>query len=420
MKTKGVRMHGKDDVRFEEFGLPDMTENDIVCKVICDSICMSTYKAIKQGTAHRAIPDDIAENPSIMGHEFCCEIYKVGKKWQGKYHEGDKCLIKLGLDGKSNVAGYGCTFCGGNSQFIYIPDSVIEADCIIPYDKNAAAFYGSVSEPMACIISGYHSCFHSEYGVYHHEMGTKKGGNLALLASCGPMGFGAIDYALHCDRAPKLLVVTDINDERIARAASIYTVEHAAELGIELHYVNTAKEENGGTDKLMELSGGKGYDDVIVFAPVSAVLEQGHAIMGDNGCMNFFAGPIDHNFSANINFHKVHYRRVNIFGTSGSNDDDMQEALDMSFAGEINPAAMITHVGGLDSAADTLLNYPKIPGGKKMVYAQISMPMTAISDFAELGKNDKLYKELAEICAKHNNLWNKEAEDYLLANAKPI
>ena len=81
---------------------------------------------------------------------------------------------------------------------------------------------------------------------------------------------------------------------------------------------------------------------------------------------------------------------------------------------------MITHVGGLDSAADTLLNYPKIPGGKKMVYAQISMPMTAISDFAELGKNDKLYKELAEICAKHNNLWNKEAEDYLLANAKPI
>ena len=80
MKTKGVRMHGKDDVRFEEFDLPEMTENDIICKVICDSVCMSTYKAIKQGTAHRAIPEDIAEHPSIMGHEFCCEIYQVGKK----------------------------------------------------------------------------------------------------------------------------------------------------------------------------------------------------------------------------------------------------------------------------------------------------------------------------------------------------
>ena len=41
------------------------------------------------------------------------------------------------------------------------------------------------------------------------------------------MGLGAIDYALHCDRRPSLLVVTDIDDERLARAESIYTVEHA-------------------------------------------------------------------------------------------------------------------------------------------------------------------------------------------------
>ena len=35
------------------------------------------------------------------------------------------------------------------------------------------------------------------------------------------MGLGAIDYALHCDRRPSLLVVTDIDDERLARAESI-------------------------------------------------------------------------------------------------------------------------------------------------------------------------------------------------------
>lgn len=64
---------------------------------------------------------------------------------------------------------------------------------------------------------------------------------MALLASVGPMGLGAIDYALHCDRRPSLLVVTDIDDERLARAESIYTVEHAKSLGIELHYVNTSK-----------------------------------------------------------------------------------------------------------------------------------------------------------------------------------
>jgi hypothetical protein len=46
--------------------------------------------------------------------------------------------------------------------------------------------------------------------------------------------------------------------------------------------------------------------------------------------------------------------------------------------------------------------------------------MTAIEDFEEAGKTDPLFKALAEICARHNGLWNDEAEKYLLANAKAI
>ena len=38
----------------------------------------------------------------------------------------------------------------------------------------------------------------------------------------------------------------------------------------------------------------------------------------------------------------------------------------------------------------------------------------------ELGKTDPLFAELHRLCAKHNGLWNGEAEKYLLANAKPI
>ena len=38
-----------------------------------------------QGTAHKRVPDDIAENPVIVGHEFCGEILEVGEKWKHKY-----------------------------------------------------------------------------------------------------------------------------------------------------------------------------------------------------------------------------------------------------------------------------------------------------------------------------------------------
>jgi len=37
--------------------------------------------------------------------------------------------------------------------------------------------------------------------------------------------------------------------------------------------------------------------------------------------------------------------------------------------------------------AETTKNLPKIPGGKKLVYTHVSMPMTAIDDFSSLGEN---------------------------------
>jgi len=98
----------------------------------------------------------------------------------------------------------------------------------------------------------------------------------------------------------------------------------------------------------------------------------------------------------------------------------MRESLDMMAKGIINPTAMITHIGGLDSVIESTLNLPNIPGGKKLVYTHISMPMTAIDDFEELGKTDEMYAQLAKITAKTGGLWSPEAEKYLLANAKPI
>ena len=42
MKTKAVRLYGQCDLRLEEFELPAMKEDEILAKVVCDSICMST------------------------------------------------------------------------------------------------------------------------------------------------------------------------------------------------------------------------------------------------------------------------------------------------------------------------------------------------------------------------------------------
>ena len=418
MKTTAVRMYGAMDVRMEEFELPPIREDEILVKVVSDSICMSTYKAAIQGADHKRVPNDVADNPIIVGHEFSGDIVKVGAKWQGKYKEGSKFGIQPAMKGNVQAPGYSFKYVGGDATYVILPNEIMEGDNLIIFDGDCY-FKASLAEPMSCIIAGYHENYHNDYDNHAHDMGIKEGGAVAILAGVGPMGLGAVDYGIHCDRKPSLMVVTDIDQARLDRAATVLTVEDAAKNGVKLVYVNTAAVEDP-VAYLKELNGGKGYDDVFVYAPVPALIEQGDSILGDYGCLNFFAGPTKTDFTARVNFYDVHYTFHRITGTSGGTTEDMREAIRMAGEGKIDPSIMISHVGGLDSVVDTTLNLPNIKGAKKLVYTHISMPMTAIADFEKLGETDPLFKKLDEICKKNNGIWSAEAEKYLLANAKQI
>ena len=420
MKTKALRLYGKNDLRLEEFELPKMKDDEILAKVISDSICMSTYKAAIQGGDHKRVPADCAQNPTIVGHEFCGEILEVGSKWAGKFKAGQKFSIQPALNykGSLDAPGYSYKYIGGDATYIIIPNEVMEMDCLLPYSGDAF-FCGSLAEPLSCVIGAFHADYHTVNGVYEHQMGIKPNGKMAILAGVGPMGLAAIDYIIHAERHPSLLVVTDIDDARLTRAASILSAEEAAKNGIELKYVNTGKIENS-TEYLMSLTGGTGYDEVHVLAPVAPVVEQGDAILARDGCLNFFSGPSKTDFSAKFNFYNVHYASTHIVGTSGGNTEDMKESLDMMSNGLLNPACLVTHIGGLDSARDAVLNLPNIPGGKKLIYTGIKMPLIALNDLEKYGESNAMFAKLAEMVKKNNGLWSAEAEKFLLANAEKI
>lgn len=413
MKTTAVRLHGKQDLRLDSFELPALQEDQILAKVVCDSICMSTYKCAMQGEEHKRVPKDVKDNPTIMGHEFCGEIIKVGAKWQNEYKAGQRFAIQPNINYKGTMwaPGYSYRTIGGDSTYIIIPNEFMEEKCLLPY-AGENYFGASLSEPLSCVAGTFKAMYHTTNGVYEHKMGIKQGGKMALLASVGPMGLAAIDYIIHTDRRPSLLTITDIDQARLDRAASIYTIEEAAKWGIELHYVNTACENP--VQVLMDISCGEGYDDVVCFAPVTAVVEQADQILGRDGCLNFFAGPGKKDFYAKLNFYNVHYSSTHICGTSGGNTQDMAECLKMMGEGRLTPAALVTHIGGLDAAIDATLNLPSIPGGKKLIYTHIRMPLTAISEFEEKGKTDPMFKELARLVSETNGLWNSKAEEYLL------
>lgn len=414
METRAVRLYGADDLRLETFELPEIKDDEVLVRIISDSICMSTYKLLKQGKAHKRCPQNVDTNPVIIGHEFAGDIVKVGKKWQDQFKVGQKFAQQPALNykGRLDSPGYSYEFCGGSATYCIMPQEVMELGCLLDYEGDAY-FDASLGEPMSCIIGGYNIMYHTNKQNYDHAMGVKPGGNVLVLGGCGPMGMGALEYPLVLEKKPARVVVTDMDAGRIARAKELISPELAAEHGVELVYID-ASTDAGSLENLMDISGGKGYDDVFVYAPIVDLAELGDSLLAFDGCLNFFAGPSNPDFKALINLYNCHYTSTHILGSTGGNTDDLKEALALSAAGKIRPAVMVSHICGIDAIAETMANLPNIHAGKILSYPHIEMPLTAIDDFAELGKNDPLFAALHASCQAHQGLWNAEAEKILL------
>ncbi len=424
MRTRAVRLYGKNDLRLEEFELPPIGEDEIVARVVCDSLCMSSYKAARQADIHKRVPRDVAQNPVIIGHEFAGDLVEVGARWRSKFSPGDRFAIQPAIKhpgaplGEAGAPGYSYKYTGGDATYIIIPAEVMERDCLLSFEGEGY-YRASLAEPLSCVIGAMRASYHTTPGTRVHRMDIVEGGAMAILGGAGPMGLAAIGYVLRRERVPRLLVVTDIDAVRLDRAAALFPPSDAARRGIELRYVDTSRmvdpaaelrAMNGGGGE-----GGGGFDDVFVFAPVEALITQGDSMLGHDGCLNFFAGPASPGFRAPLDFYRVHYASTHITGTSGGNVDDMREALAM-IDGGLDPAGLVTHIGGLDSVIDTTLGLPEVGGGKKLIYTHISMPLTPITDFGRRGT--PLFDTLDAICRRHGGLWSVQAERALLTWAR--
>lgn len=414
MKTKALRLHGANDIRLETIELPEITKDEVLIRVVSDSVCASTYKAIKQGPAHKRVPEDVAENPVIIGHELCGEIVQIGDKETANWKIGQKVVLQPALKLPSGYdPGYSYPYVGGNTQYAVVPKVVLERGCLLPY-QGESFFAGSLAEALGCIIRGYKGFYHTDYTNYVRTDGAKKGGKLAILGGAGPMGIGAVELATGYAGVSQV-VVTDLNAERLAFAAQKCPAAEATKKGVSLHYINTSGMTDP-TEHLLELSEG-GFDDVFVMVPVPELFSLAEKICREDGCINFFAGPVVHELPGALNLYRVHYDGIHVVGTAGSIPEDMTDVLHLVEEGRINPGAMVSHILGLNAAADTLFAMEKPEGAKKVCYNELDLPLIAIADLEELGKTNELYRALAEIVKQNGGLWCAEAETYLLEHA---
>ena len=416
MKTKAVRLYGVNDIRLEEFELPAITEDEVLIRVVSDSVCASTYKAIKQGPAHKRVPDDVAENPVIIGHEMCGEILQIGANVEG-WQVGQKIVIQPALKLPSGYdPGYSYPYIGGNTQYAVVPKIVLERGCLLPFNGEGY-FKGSLVESLGCIIRGYKGLYHTDYTNYVRTDGAKAQGKVAILGGAGPMGIGTVELAVGY-AGVKQVIVTDLNQERLDYAEKMCSPEKAAQKGVDLRYINTSTMEDAARE-LIRLSDG-GFDDVFVMVPVAGLFAMAEKICREDGCINFFAGPPVHDLQGSLNLYRVHYDGIHVVGTAGSIPEDMTDIITLIEEEKINPGALVSHILGLNAVSDTLFAMEKPSGAKKVCYNELDLPLIAISDLKELGKENELYRVLGEIVERNGGIWCAEAEGYLLAHAPRI
>jgi threonine dehydrogenase-like Zn-dependent dehydrogenase len=409
--TRAARIHGTDKVAVSELELPAIGPDELLLRVVSSSMCLSTYKALSLGSSHKRVPDTISSEPVVTGHEFAGVLEEVGEDLADRFTVGQGVAIlpTMGLPSGWSP-GYSYPYFGGDATYCIIPAIAVEKGCVLPYDDGYYA-NGSLAEPMSCIIGAFRSNYHTEPLVWEHQMGLKPGGRLALLGSGGAMGIGALDYALNGPFTPSLVVAVDVDAERLERLRTLFPAEEARRRGCRLEVVDAS-----GADPVEALRAisPDGFDDVVVFAAIRELVETGDAVLARDGCLNFFAGPTDKAFSASLNLYNIHYESTHLVGTSGGSRSDMEESLQLSASGAINPSRMVTHVGGLDAVPDALSELPSFTGGKILVYPHVDMDLTAIADFEALGEQDPRFARLAEICAEQDHIWNQAAEEYVL------
>jgi threonine dehydrogenase-like Zn-dependent dehydrogenase len=159
--TTALRLYGKRDLRLETFTLPAMQDDEILARVVTDSLCLSSWKEANQGADHKKVPDDVATRPIIIGHEFCGEILAVGKKWQHKFQPGQRYVIQanLQLPDRPDCPGYSFPWIGGEATHVVIPNEVMAQDCLLTWEGDTW-FEGSLVEPLSCVIGAFNANYH--------------------------------------------------------------------------------------------------------------------------------------------------------------------------------------------------------------------------------------------------------------------
>ena len=335
---KAMRLYAANDYRIEEIPIPQIGESEMLVKVKCTAFCGTDIK-ILEGKKTKDV-----RYPSTTGHEISGEVCAVGPAVEG-FAVGDRVAIANVLAcgkceackrGHENVCmdrkAIGYEFDGGFAQYIRVPDIYINSH-VLKMPDTMSYRAGALIEPLSCCIRG------------QKNAGVADGRSVVVVGA-GPIGL--MHTGLAKAAGASFIIVIEPNDARR---------NMAQELGADYVYESLGDEAR---EKINELTNGYGVDIVIMAAGITGVLNDALDIIGKGGNLNLFAGfPKD--VLAEIDVNKIHYKEINVNGSSAYKIEDYREAFALVADKKFEVDRLVTHAYSLD---EFKLGYEMSKSGK--------------------------------------------------------
>ena len=247
----------------------------------------------------------------------------------------------------------------------------------------------------------------ASYGEARNRCELRAGGSTVFIGAGGPMGQMHVQRALEVPDGPKLVIATEISDDRLQTLSDMFT-PLAEKNGRKLLFFNPNSSKQSFHDFVMDATQNQGADDVVVSVPVASLMEEGDTVMKSDGMMVLFAGVVNGTMGF-VNLSNVYLSNAQYTGTSGLTIDDQASVMARRVAGTLSPGRSVAAIGGLETAVEAIESVieGKYPG-KVVIFPQIhNLPLMGLKELKE---------RMPEVAAKlgEDLMWTNEAEEVLI------
>lgn len=327
---KAAVVHGKDDIRIEEYPTPKAGPGEMVIKIKASGICATDVKTL----LGQGLPKNL---PTILGHEAVGEVYELGEG-VANFKIGERVAVypiavcgecHFCANGRHNLCenefGLGHGIDGGFAEYVRLPKQILGAGGVVKIPDALSFEKAVLAEPLSC-------------GVAALRANRIKPGDKVVIVGAGPMGLIHLKLSKW---AGAEVIVADLLDRRL---------KTAAEMGAD-HCINVS--ENNLLEEVKKLTNGAGADVVITSLGIPKVIEESLPLVRNGGTFNIFGGP-PAGQPITIDPRWIHYSEITITGTFASTPDDFKKALDIIASNEVEVEDLISDRYSLDNMLDAV------------------------------------------------------------------